>query len=1512
MSNETLYSAVRDTLENCLGQKGNFDFSSILGSESNKCAELLSVFLQVKVTLQDLQSCSSVSCLVERLIDRTPKLRDMSFVPATPGQKGIWLLDQTLKQPESYNVPLLMEVDTALNWQFVRMAVAKVAEITPALCTHFSFNQNRLYQVISKEGNINITRKRLAKGECPEQIIKQMARKHFDLSEGGLSDICLITDDSNRSWLACCFHHIIVDAPSVRITLSQLLNFYSNLTEGLPLPSKKVGATYTDFTQWQSSLLARPESASMKEYWKEVLSPRLSMIDLPADHSRKYINGVTAGYCHVDITRDDELKIYAQARQLAMTPFMYMAMCWQFLLHRLSGQRDIIIGIPFTLREHSEFEETVGYFINTLPFRTYIDSDASVNDLAVAVRNRFIEAHVNKHFPFGDIVASTGQSYGQGNPIFQTLLVIPDTKDDIFTHLPFAVKLTEYYSQAAKYDLTLFIDTASSHRLVMEYNAELFEEKTINYWLQLFRHIALMMGECDTTRLGEIEILTHEEQVNIVNRSSTSITEDYYQCFVSEIRKFASEHPNATALVSRKGDWTYGWLENRANQIAEYMYNNFKIGAGTRVGLLLNRNEDSIVSLLAVLKTGASYVPVDPSYPRERIDYMLNDAAVDYIITTSDFVSSLPVDIHKLLLNEVEFSAQVDWQPVQRKPDDELYVIYTSGSTGQPKGVRLLNKTLSNLLAWQKEITVCREGAYTLHYMSLSFDVSVQEIFGTLCTGGKLYISDEEERKDLHHLQGVIEARGIQRAYFPYVALQHLAQLSVMNNATLLTLEEVYSTGEQLVLTSSIKHMFKDGRRLINLYGPSESHVCSAYVMPSDVSTWGDAASIGYPLPGFSLLALDERRQLVPAGVAGELWIVSDFLSPGYHNKGQETNSRFLASEWPEAVSQQSYKSGDLVKLECNDTFTYLGRMDNQLKIRGFRIEPSEVEAAINALEGVKVSAVIGKEMSAGNRQLVAFIAGGNTLDQSKILVQLREHLPDYMIPSELVILNDLPTTPSGKIDRKALHHIDIQQVDNESCDEEELNSIEREVRDLWQRAFPNRVIKVTDDFFTIGGHSLLATQLVYLLRQQFKVDFPLKLLFNNPTLRDMSTVVEKYLSKKDHSSSEIEKVFVKDAAIEHDWRYAQKLRMATGDDILLTGATGFLGIYLLRLLSNQVNGKVVCLVRADDPQSGLNRLIKNACEYGIENDIDFSRVAIVVGDVASENLGLDEQDYRRLSGTVSTVYHAAAHINFVLPYSSVKGANVDGTVNIINFCCHQMRKKLEYISTIAVFSPKYPKQPITESSIPDYPQSLSIGYTQSKWVAEQYVHQARKQGVNINVYRIGRISGDSITGACQEDDFLWRQIKSFIQMGVAPFAETLATDLLPVDFVGKAIVALSLSNTDSQKNYHLFHPKGTDFIPVYKAIESTGHSIETMSEETWLEKLEQMVVDGYDVALGSLIHLYKEEALNIGDCTYNNEITINAIKASGFDFPNINVNTFTRMISYFMENKVPFKAKVK
>ncbi|MCA7014962.1 amino acid adenylation domain-containing protein [Dickeya dadantii] len=1484
--------------------------SELSTAELGSLALALSDIVKTDVTAEQIASSPNAEALATWLVKTYPSLSGVNIVEATQGQRGLWWLDSTLKQPESYNVPVLVTIESCLDAAIMQSAISSLAMKTPLLRTRFVTAQDTLFQLVEDEEKVAFSHRLLSPTEQPETIVRTLATTRLSLSQGPLTLITMLTQPSGKTWLACCFHHILVDAPSVRLLLHDLFRLYDTLANNKTPTVTNDAASYEDFVAWQRTLSLAPDVVTMRDYWKTCLTPLPPLMDLPVDFPRKEELSSQADYSHLTLSVEETADVHRQAMQLGLTPFMYLTLCWQYFLYRITGQNDITVGIPFTLRDQEAFEKTPGYMVNTLPLRANLSPSLTVKSLAAQVRSRFIEAHTNKHVPFSEIVASCDKNRRQDNPIFQTLLVMPDLQSTLFADLPFKITLDDYFCQAAKYDLTLFVEPHDAWKLVIEYNTALFHSTTIAYWLTLFRQLLLSMGKQQESSLASLPLMNAEQQSDVVQRSTRALPDTPASCVIAAFTEQARYYPAHTALLSQDGAWSYQWLDHRSDQIAKQLHDSYMIQAGKRVAILVERNAEAIAALIGTLKTGACYVPIDPQYPAERVAYMLEDAHVDCIVTTTSLSHGVPLPIPMLPIDIIDANDRVMWHSPVRDPESEFYIIYTSGSTGKPKGVRLRNKTLSNLIQWQQSISACGAGDRTLHYMSLSFDVSVQEIFGTLCNGGTLYVSSEEERKDLHHLQQVIQKNHIQRLYFPYVALQQFAHLCMMNHARFPDLKEVYSTGEQLVLTADIKHFFSSPIRLFNLYGPSESHVCSAWQLPANTSDWGDAASIGEPLPGFSLLTLDEDRHPVPIGVAGELWIVSDFLSPGYHNKAQETQQRFVTSHWPNALSQQAYKSGDLVKLERTGTFSYLGRIDNQLKIRGFRIEPSEVEAVINAIEGVQVSAVIGKARTQGDKQLVAFIAGSHPDNKPQVLQQIRQHLPEYMVPGELVFLSALPTTPSGKIDRKALQHIKLAPSAHTPAQTENLSATEQQVKTLWQTMLPDSDLSSQDDFFAVGGHSLLATQLVYLLRQHFQIDFPLKMLFNHPTIAEMSVYINACADAKHPQNHEPDSEFIDEGnhtCILNDFR---SIPDAEGDESLLTGATGFLGIYLLRALLRHSSRRVSCLVRAQTTQQGAARLYENARQYGIADEIDFSRVQIYTGDLTKPQFGLNDAQYLDLSSRVSDVFHAAAQINFVLSYASVKDTNVNGTVNILRFCSHQTRKKLHYMSTTAVFSPDYPIQPITEDMQPGFPDTLGMGYTQSKWVAERYVAQAREQGLNVNLFRIGRIGGDSRTGACQSSDFLWRQIQSVIQMEIAPEAHTLTTDLLPVNFVSQAVVELAQTDRLLSSTYHLFHPTGTDFTPVYQAIRQCGYTFDITSSANWLTQLEAYVKAGEDVALGSAIHLFKEAALNIGEQVYHNYMTQEKLAERGLFFPAITCESFANMINYFHKKGILAPAK--
>jgi thioester reductase-like protein len=690
------------------------------------------------------------------------------------------------------------------------------------------------------------------------------------------------------------------------------------------------------------------------------------------------------------------------------------------------------------------------------------------------------------------------------------------------------------------------------------------------------------------------------------------------------------------------------------------------------------------------------------------------------------------------------------------------------------------------------------------------------------------------------------------------------------------------------------------------MYGPSETHLASWYVFGGPPASWPEAAPIGRPVDGVRLLVLDGRARPVPAGVPGELYIGGPVLSPGYHRRPEETAHRFVPD--PADPGELLYRTGDLVRWNSADELEYLGRIDSQLKIRGYRIEPAEVEAALDRLAGIEACAVTAVQVGPGDRRLVAVVeaTGGDrgAPDSAALRRELARTLPEYLVPALIVPVERIPTAPSGKIDRKALpalaaERLAAAELTGAQPAEPPRPGLEQRIAEEWADILHTAALGRDDDFFAVGGNSIAAAELVYRLRRIFATDIPLRALLDDPTIAGMAARVRPGADAP-----------APVADLRSDVRLPEGLTAAAGPpvpvaaarEVLLTGATGFLGSYLLRELTATTAARVHCLVRAADARQAMERLRATARRYGLEESVTWEQVRPVAGDLTRPRLGLADQEYRALADTVDVVYHSAVHINFVQPYASVKPVNVDGLGRIVEFTATGRPKHLQHMSTIAVFAPGEARAgtPLTEDDVPDAPERLGIGYTRSKWVAERLAMLARERGVPVTIYRIGRISGDGTTGACQPDDFLWRQIKSFIELGSAPPAQELTTDLLPVDYVAQAVVALSRDPGARNATFHVFHPRGSDFTPVHAAIRAQGYPLDVESADAWLTRLEESARRPGGNALAAAVPLFREGALELGDNRYRNETTMRLLERLALPCPPIDEQSIARMLRYF------------
>ncbi|MEU5694060.1 amino acid adenylation domain-containing protein [Actinosynnema sp. NPDC020468] len=1415
-------------------------------------------------------------------------LADRDRMPASAGQGGLWLADQYAPDSTAYNGPFHLRLPEELNPDVLREAVRRVVRRHEVLRTTLELRDGVLTQVVSPHARFRYRVEEYADDAAPARFAAEVARTRLDLTQGPVvSVLCARRSTAPETTVVCNIHHAASDAASAGVFLTELLARYDEVAAHLPTADRRDLPQYADFARWQES---RADEAALA-HWAEHLGDGLPALDLPTDRPRPATRRFAGDVLPFEVPAPvvDRLRELGAAE--GVTLFMIAHAAYALTLARYARQDEVAVGTPVSLRDPAEAEDLIGYLVNMVVLRHRLEDGTTVRELLHAVRAEASAALRHRWAPFEKVVERVAPRRGGGySPLIRTMLVLTPPGAARVVRGDRALRIERDVGHGAKYDLSLVLqpeDDGSLHAVV-EYDTDLFDADTVRGLGDRLVRVLDAFAAAPDARLGEVRLLTDAEERALLDRDDRVALREPPRPTTELFEEQVARTPDAIAV--RPDGLTYAELNTRANRLAHAVRAG-GVGVGDRVGLFLPRSADAVVALLAVLKSGAAYVPVDPAYPGDRVATMLSDAGAKLILTASGL--DLPAGADRLDVDREDFSAHPAGNVGRvKEPGDDAYVVYTSGSTGTPKGVVIKDETVANLVRCQHELSPVGAQGPTLQYMSLSFDVSVMEILGTLCAGGSVVLVDEDTRKDLHALAGHLRTHRVARVYLPYVALQGLAAIAVDADVRLPDLREVASVGEQLVISPQIREFFArhPDARLLNMYGPSETHLATSHTVAGDPASWPDAPPIGAGIPGLRLVVLDRRGAVVPPGVPGELHLGGPVLSPGYHGRPDETARRFRPD--PFHPGEVLYRTGDLVRSDREGVLSYLGRVDDQLKIRGFRIEPAEVEAAIDALDLVEAAAVTAVDVGAGDRRLVAFVVGGPD-DPADVRRALARTLPDHLVPAHVVPLPRLPVAPSGKADRKALPGL-FRPEHTDRDTEPPATPLEEAVARQWADLL-GREVGRHDDFFAVGGHSIMATELAYRLRREHEVELPLRLLLDNPTVAGMADRIGEVLAGGEAGARAIDLT----AEVRLPDGFAVTGEPTPDDrvtDVLLTGATGFLGAFLLRDLVRTTPWRVHCLVRADDADHAWRRLTDTATRYGLADELTPDRVTAVPGDLGEVHFGLSESDYDALADRVHAVYHAAAHINFVLPYPSVKATNVDGARRVVGFAAHRTVKPLHHMSTIAVFSPAEPSPVLDEASTPSAPEALGIGYTQSKWVAERIVVAARAEGLPVTVHRIGRISGDSTTGACQPDDFLWRQVKSFIQLGSAPPGDTLATDLLPVDFVARAVVALSRHEPARNRELHLFHPRGADFDVVYRGIRDTGHRVDVVPEDRWWAELAR----SDDNALAATVDLFREGALELGDNTYRNEATATLLDRLGLGFPDIEPGSVSRLIRYF------------
>jgi amino acid adenylation domain-containing protein len=1043
-------------------------------------------------------------------------------LPVSFAQERQWFLWQLDPHSAAYHVPMALRLSGPLDLAALQHSLDALVARHEPLRTTFRQDGGELLQVIADAATLALRQASLPPGESMsariEAFVLAETQRTFDLANGPLLRACLAPLGSDEHLLVLTQHHIVSDAWSIQRLVHELIELYGAASQGRQAQLAALPIQYADFAQWQRQWLAGPERQRQLEYWQQRLAGGDAVLALPSDFPRPAQMSHRGGQVQVQLPAElvQALRQLAQDQQASL--FMLLLASFQLLLHRYSGQADIRVGVPMANRNRVETEALLGFFVNTQVLRVEVQPEACVLDLLQASKAAALDAQANQDLPFEQLVeVLQPQRSLSHNPLFQ-VIYNHQNRDPRAARLgdlgALQIETVHWDSVTAQVDLALdTFDSGDTLDATLTYATDLFQASTIERLGRHWRNLLQAMVRDPAQRVGQLPMLDRAE---LEAMRPWSVDEPGYPTARSIhqlIQAQAARRPEALAVICADQQLTFAQLDTQANQLAHLLIAR-GVGAETLVGVALERSPQMLVALLAVLKAGAAYAPLDLDYPRERLAYLIEDAGISLLLSQSHLAARLPLPegLECLALDQVELSAQPAQAPqCAVQPGNLAYVIYTSGSTGKPKGVAVAHGPLVMHCLAIGERYEMSEHDCELHFMSFAFDGAHERWLTALSHGARLLIRDgglwtpEQTYQAMHR-------HGVTVAAFPPAYLQQLAEHAERDGNP--PPVRVYCFGGDAVPQASydLARRALRPRYIINGYGPTET-VVTPLIWKAGEQDACDAAyaPIGTRIGDRSVRVLDDQLERVPLGHPGELYLGGAGLARGYLRRPGLTAERFVPDPHG-APGARTYRSGDLVRQRVDGVVDYLGRVDHQVKVRGFRIELGEIEACLQGVAAVREALVIARQGPTG-AQLVGYVVAQQTLDaagqealRDQLNLHLKANLPGYMIPSYLMLLEGFALTPNGKIDRKALPEVDASALQRHFV--APWPGLEQQVAEVWQAVLKLERVGRDDNFFELGGHSLLATQATAQLQLALSADIALDLIFKAATLHEYSAAL--------------------------------------------------------------------------------------------------------------------------------------------------------------------------------------------------------------------------------------------------------------------------------------------------------------------------------------------------------------------------------------------------------------------
>jgi amino acid adenylation domain-containing protein/FkbM family methyltransferase len=1070
--------------------------------------------------------------------------RQALTAPLSAAQCRLWLLDQLRPGSAAYNVTRSIHLEGAVDATVLRRALAELVLRHQALRTHFAVERDDPVQVVAPAVSlalpeIDLTRLGAGAARTAVALVAALARRPIPLARAPLLRATLLRLGSAEAVLLFQVHHIVADGWSIELLLSELGVLVEASAAGRPSPLTPPLAQYADFVAWQRRQLAGKPLAAEVAFWRDRLAGAPSHFPLPADRARPPRPSGRGGLAPFRLEPGPAATLRGLARSWRTTPFVCLLAAAAALLYRSTGIADLVLLTPEANRPRAEWAGLCGMCVETLVLRLDLGGDPELAVLGARAHATLLEA-LDHPLPFDRLVAELQpERAADRNPLSQVMVMLEPAPHRPIVLPDLRLTPAPVHTGTAKFDLVVaFADFAPEIAGDCEYDADLFDGATVKRLLAQLATLLAAVAE-PGRRLSELPLLGAAERHQLLREwnadwpaagpgAASPATAGL--SFVAAVERQAALCPAAEAVVWGDGAerrWTYAELDDRASRLARHLRAR-GVGAGAVVAICAERSPAAVAAVLAVLKAGAAYLPVDPAYPAERQRFMLEDSRAAWVLTQERLrpgLEALPAPPHGTgQILDLDGPQGLLARPPEpgplpaagggrdARPGDLAYVLYTSGSTGRPKAVAMTRRALDNVLAWQETSSPLRGPVRTLQYASLSFDVSFQEIFSTWRGGGALVLVAEERRRDPVALLALITEQGVERLFLPFVALRQLAEAAAEARVAPPRLREILTAGEQLVVTPAIAAWLErlPQCRLENQYGPSETHVVTAHALRGAAATWPTLPPIGRPVAGCRIRLLDRDGELAPIGISAELHIGGRdgvCLARGYAEQPAATAERFLPDPLAPAAEAGArlYRTGDLARYRPDGTIEFLGRDDQQVKVRGFRVEPGEIEAALAGHPALAAAVVAAQRDAALEQRLVAGVVavpGQAPPAAAELRAFLAARLPEHMVPSRFVPLPALPLTASGKLDRGAFLALlpALATAPETAPAAAPRGELEGMLAEIWGELLERWPAGRHDHFFDLGGHSLLAARAASRIRRLLGIDLPLRALFEAPT----------------------------------------------------------------------------------------------------------------------------------------------------------------------------------------------------------------------------------------------------------------------------------------------------------------------------------------------------------------------------------------------------------------------------